>query len=122
MDDEISCSQVLNVLDKPVLVINSDYHIVAANNSASEAFSLPVENIIGQECHRVTHNVDSPCWVAKIECPVKAAFYTKERTTIIHQYIHTGENIIEEITAVPILDAFSHSICSVCAEKLYGKF
>ena len=97
--------QILNALDKPVLVIDRSYHIVAANRASSRSFCLPLDKIIGQECCGVTHKTKSPCWLSVTECPVRVAFETRERTKVIHQHIYAGRTVIEEVTAVPIIEA-----------------
>lgn len=104
LDLEKSSLLILNALDKPILVIDRDYRIVAANLAACRSFCLSPENIIGQECFKVTHKVDSPCWLTEQNCPVKVAFELKEKTRVIHKHFHGGKAIIEEITANPIID------------------
>jgi PAS domain S-box-containing protein len=104
LDWEKNSFEILNALDKPILVINRSYHIVAANSAARRSFCLSLDNIIGQECFKVTHKVDSPCWLTEKHCPVKVAFELREKTRVIHQHIYAGKAVIEEVIAVPIFD------------------
>jgi PAS domain S-box-containing protein len=94
--------EILNALDKPILVIDRSYHIVAANSAACRSFCSSLDNIIGKECFKVTHKVDSPCWLTEKHCPVKVAFELGEKTRVIHQHIYAGKSVIEEVIAVPI--------------------
>lgn len=96
--------EILNALTKPILVIDRNYHIVAANNVACRSFCLSTDNIVGQECFKITHKLDRPCWQEETNCPVKVAFELKEKTTVIHQHTYAGKVVFEEITAVPIFD------------------
>lgn len=104
MDWEKHSSEILNALDKPILVIDRTYHIVAANSTACRSFGSSLDNIIGQECFKVTHKRVSPCWLAETSCPVRTAFELREKTSCIHQHIHAGKAVIEQIIAVPIFD------------------
>jgi PAS domain S-box-containing protein len=96
--------EILNAIDNPILVIDHDYHIVAANSAACKSFCFPLGNIVGKECFKVTHNVDTPCWLTDRHCPVRVAFEIKEKTRVVHQHNYAGKIVIEEISAVPIFN------------------
>ena len=96
--------EILNALTKPILVIDRNYHIVAANNVACRSFCLSHDNIVGRECFKVTHKRDRPCWQEESNCPVKLAFELKEKTRIVHKHNYEEKIIFEEITAAPIFD------------------
>ncbi|MCK5200750.1 MAG: PAS domain-containing protein [Spirochaetales bacterium] len=96
--------EILNAIAKPILVIDIDYRIVATNSMACNSFCSSPDNIIGQECFKITHKTDKPCWHYKIDCPVRAAFESKEKVTAIHEHNIAGKAVLEEITAVPVLD------------------
>jgi PAS domain S-box-containing protein len=96
--------QILNALDKPILVIDREYHIVAANSSACRSFCLSIEDIIGQECFKITHQAKSPCWLPLNNCPVSAAFKLKEKIKVVHKHVYLGRTVIEEVIAIPIID------------------
>jgi PAS domain S-box-containing protein len=95
---------ILNALDKPILVIDRNYHIVAANSAACRSFCQPIDNIVGKECFKVTHNVDGPCWMMEMNCPVRVAFELREKTRAVHKHIHAGKAVLEEIIAFPVFD------------------
>jgi PAS domain S-box-containing protein len=96
--------EILNALDKPILVIDRSYHIVAANSAACRSFCLTLDNIVGQECFKLTHKVDVPCWKNETKCPVRLAFERREKTKVIHQHNYAGKAVIEEVIAIPIFD------------------
>lgn len=95
---------ILNALDNPILVIDRNYKIVATNSAACTSFCLSLDKIVGQECFKVTHKVDKPCWQTGTHCPAKVTFELKEKTTVIHQHTHAGKTVFEEIIAAPIFD------------------
>jgi PAS domain S-box-containing protein len=96
--------EILNALDNPILVIDRNYHIVAANSAACSSFCSSLDNIIGQQCFKVTHNMDSPCWQTKTHCPVRVTFELRRKIRVIHQHIYAGKAVVEEVTAVPIFN------------------
>jgi PAS domain S-box-containing protein len=116
MDWEKNSLQILNALDNPILVIDRNYRIVAANSAACRSFCLSADKIIGKECFRITHRGDTPCWQKEAHCPAKVTFELKEKTKVIHQHIYAGKTVFEEITAVPIFD--SHGEVNFLIEEL----
>jgi len=104
LDRIINSTKILNSLDKPILMIDRSCQIVVANNAACKAFCRSPENIVGQECFRITHKIDRPCWLTDIHCPMKTVFELKERTRVIHLHTYAGKPVLEEIIACPIFD------------------
>ena len=104
MDLEKNSFEILNALVKSILVIDRNYHVVAANRAACRSFCLSLDNIIGQECFRVTHKGDNPCWLNETHCPVRVAFKLKDKSRVIHQHNYAGKTVFEEVIAFPIFD------------------
>jgi len=111
-----NADRILNAIDNPILVIDRAYDIVAANNAAIRTFCLSLDEIIGRKCFNVSHKTENPCWSMERECPVKLAFDTREKTKVIHQHVHAGRTVIEEVTAVPIID--NHGEVDYVVEEL----
>ena len=104
MDWEKNSFEILNALDRPILVIDRSYRIAAANRAACKSFCLSLDKIIGKECFKVAHQVDTPCWLTEIRCPVRIAFELGGKTKTVHQHFHAGKIVLEEITAFPLFD------------------
>jgi PAS domain S-box-containing protein len=104
MDWEKNSLEILNALTQPIMVIDRNYHIVAANSAACRSFCLSLDQIVGQECFKVTHKLDKPCWQEETHCPAKVTFELKEKTRVIHQHTYVGKSVFEEVIAAPILD------------------
>ncbi len=96
--------QILNAIANPIMVIDRNYRIVAANSIACGFFCLSLDKIVGQECFKVRHKVDGPCWQKETHCPAKVTFGLKEKTKVIHRHIYAGKAVFEEIIAAPIFD------------------
>ena len=94
--------EILNALSKPILVIDINHRIVAANKTACRSFCLSSDKIVGHNCFKITHKLDRPCWQEKTNCPVKVAFELKEKTSFVHKHIFKDKIIFEEVTAAPL--------------------
>ena len=104
MDFEKNSHEILDALDRPILVIDSNFVIVAANKAAYRSFCLSPCDLIGRECFRVTHRSESPCWQNNQNCPVKLSFELREKIKVIHKHNYAGREVIEEINAVPMFN------------------
>ena len=96
--------EILNALTQPIMVVDRNYHIVAANSPACRSFCLSLDKIIGQECFKITHRLDRPCWEEETLCPTKVTIELKEKTKVIHQHTYAGKSVFEEVIAAPIFD------------------
>ena len=104
MDLKEKSFEILNALDKPILIVDRGYHIVAANRAACSAFCTTLDSIVGQACFKLTHKADVPCWKSETICPVRFAFEHREKAKAIHEHNYAGKTVIEEVTAIPLFD------------------
>ncbi|MCI5224587.1 MAG: PAS domain-containing protein [Candidatus Electrothrix sp. AR4] len=96
---------ILNAISCPIIIIDSNYYVVAANNSACKLFGCSLDNIVGHECFRVTHHLERPCWQeGGLQCPAKIAFELQEQVKIIHKHNHSNKTVFEQIIATPFFD------------------
>ena len=101
MEHEEKIPRIFNSISLPVLLIDRNYVVVAANFAAMNHLSQSQGYVIGKPCFTVTHGSDEPCWHSEgIGCPVKEAFETKKRARTIHKHQIEGQVIVEEIVAM----------------------
>jgi PAS domain S-box-containing protein len=97
--------KILEAIRQPILVIDRDYRIIAANSAACGKFSSSPNDIIGKYCFQTTHQLQRPCWQnGEIQCPAKTAFELRRQTSIIHRHSNADKTVFEEIVASPIFD------------------
>ncbi|HET7864353.1 MAG TPA: sigma 54-interacting transcriptional regulator, partial [Burkholderiaceae bacterium] len=90
---------------QPMIVLDPDYRILAANAAYQRQFGSGDKPCIGQPCFRVSHHYDVPCDQAGEHCPMKKAFELKAPDRVLHVH-HTPrgpEHVDGELR--PILDA-----------------
>jgi transcriptional regulator with PAS, ATPase and Fis domain len=90
---------------QPMIVLDPQYRILAANTAYQRQFGTADKPYIGHKCYRVSHHYDVPCDQAGEHCPMKRAFELKgpDRVLHIHHTPRGPEHVDVELR--PILDA-----------------
>jgi transcriptional regulator with PAS, ATPase and Fis domain len=90
---------------QPMIVLDPDYNILAANTAYQRQFGTADKPYIGHKCFRVSHHYDVPCDQAGEHCPMRKAFELKgpDRVLHIHHTPRGPEHVDVELR--PILDA-----------------
>ena len=90
---------------QPMIVLDPDYNILAANTAYQRQFGTVDKPYIGHKCFRVSHHYDVPCDQAGEHCPMKKAFEMKgpDRVLHIHHTPRGPEHVDVELR--PILNA-----------------
>jgi transcriptional regulator with PAS, ATPase and Fis domain len=90
---------------QPMIVLDPDYNILAANTAYQRQFGTVDKPYIGHKCFRISHHYDVPCDQAGEHCPMKRAFELKgpDRVLHIHHTPRGPEHVDVELR--PILDA-----------------
>jgi transcriptional regulator with PAS, ATPase and Fis domain len=88
----------------PMIVLDVDYNILAANTAYQRQFATPQKQVIGQKCFRVSHQYSVPCDQAGEHCPMKQALASRapDRVLHIHHTPRGPEHVDVELR--PILD------------------
>ncbi|MBV8037679.1 sigma 54-interacting transcriptional regulator [Roseateles sp.] len=89
---------------QPMIVLDPDYNILAANTAYQRQFGRADRPYLGHKCYRVSHHYDLPCDQAGEHCPMKRAFELKgpDRVLHIHHTPRGPEHVDVELR--PILD------------------
>ncbi|MEO8938352.1 MAG: sigma-54-dependent Fis family transcriptional regulator [Burkholderiaceae bacterium] len=90
---------------QPMIVLDTEYNILAANTAYRRQFGTVDKPYIGHKCYRISHHFDVPCDQAGEHCPMKRAFELKgpDRVLHIHHTPRGPEHVDVELR--PILDA-----------------
>ncbi len=90
---------------QPMIVLDPDYNILAANTAYQRQFGAVGKPYLGDKCYRVSHHYDVPCDQAGEHCPMKKALEMKgpDRVLHIHHTPRGPEHVDVELR--PILDA-----------------
>ena len=98
---------------QPMIVLDPQYNILAANTAYQRQFGTAGKPYVGQKCYRISHHYDVPCDQAGEHCPMKKAFELKgpDRVLHIHHTPRGPEHVDVELR--PILDAHHEVVAYV---------
>ncbi|WP_204128012.1 sigma-54 interaction domain-containing protein [Pseudomonas ogarae] len=101
---------------QPMIVLDPDYNILAANTAYLRQFGSADRPFIGHKCYRVSHHYDVPCDQAGEHCPMKKAREMRgpDRVLHIHHTPRGPEHVDVELR--PILN--EHGVISAYVERL----
>jgi transcriptional regulator with PAS, ATPase and Fis domain len=69
---------------QPMIVLDPDYNILAANTAYQRQFGTVGKPYIGDKCYRVSHHYEVPCDQAGEHCPMRRAFELKGPDRVLH--------------------------------------
>ncbi|NHZ33506.1 sigma-54 interaction domain-containing protein [Massilia rubra] len=101
---------------QPMIVLDPDYNILAANGAYRRQFGATGKPFIGQKCYRVSHHYELPCDQAGEHCPMKKARELRgpDRVLHIHHTPRGPEHVDVELR--PIFD--EHGAITAYVERL----
>ena len=69
---------------QPMIVLDRDYRILAANTAYQRQFGTADNPYIGHRCFQISHGYNVPCDQAGEHCPMKKAFETRGPDRVLH--------------------------------------
>jgi len=89
----------------PMIVLDPDYNILAANTAFQRLFGSAHKSFIGHKCYQVSHHYEVPCDLAGEHCPMKRVQELRcpDRVLHIHHTPRGPEHV--EVELRPIFDA-----------------
>ena len=105
MKPEDRVRKIFDHLSAPVLLIDRNYEVVAANRSGRAHMNALGGEVVGSSCFAATHGLEKPCWQSgEIHCPAREAFESKKRVRAVHRHRIGNRLVVEEIVATPFDD------------------
>lgn len=98
---------MLNSLDEGMLSIGKDYRIIRANRAyLKQVGEEKADRVEGELCYRVSHRIDTPCYEAGEDCPVRKVFEsgTSAKASHVH-HDNKGGAVYVDLSAYPVRDA-----------------
>ncbi len=69
---------------QPMIVLDPEYRILAANTAYQRQFGVAGEPHLGRKCYQVSHHYDVPCDQAGEHCPMRRAFELRGPDRVLH--------------------------------------
>lgn len=94
---------LIDAIPDGIRVIGPDFRIRRANAAYAAQVGLPLDQIVGQFCHRSSHGRDTPCPWTMVTCPVAEMKQTARRLTFRDQHRRPdGSAMAVEVSAAPM--------------------
>jgi two-component system response regulator AtoC len=88
---QLELQALIDANDRPFVVIDNEYRIVAANQRYGEAYGTTPDAIVGQHCYAVSHHATRPCHENGEQCPHRALFERGEAVEVVHTHFHADD-------------------------------
>jgi len=121
VENEISIDLVslVNSHEKPFVVIDKGYRIVAVNKAYEQEYGTTKEKAVGSMCYEISHGNDHPCSDDGEECPHDQIF--KDGQAKICAHIHCdADNRMHHVrvSAFPLKGSNNELLLGECIEKI----
>jgi len=97
--------RVINSIQEEILVIDTNFKILDANDAALKAAGFPKEDVVGKYCYQISHHSETPCNSKDHPCPMQAVLRTGNFSQATHtHYSSEGEVRYYELVHYPLKD------------------
>ncbi len=120
-DTEISIDLVslVNSHEKPFVIIDKHYRIVAVNNAYLSTHGAKTEDAIGKMCYQISHGKDRPCAEEGEECPHEHVFTTGEPRVCAHIHCDAEHHMHQvKVSAYPLKGSNNELFLGECIEAV----
>jgi len=99
----IELASLVGSHDKPFVVIDRNFQIVAVNDAYAQIFGRNSDSAIGQMCYKLSHGKDRPCSEEGEECPHEKVYSTSEPYVCAHIHCDAGHRLHQvRVSAFPL--------------------
>ena len=101
----INLQSVVDTHEKPFVIIDRDFTIVAVNRAYEQAYGSTRDKMVGQHCYQVSHQNDKPCFEFGEDCPHQNLYATGQGCSCLHIHYDNEEQAHQvRINAYPLQD------------------
>lgn len=99
----IDLRSLLETHDKPFVVIDGDYRILAVNSAYEQTFGVAAAETVGKHCFEVSHKSRMPCGDAGEDCPHSNLYLSNKPSKCIHDHYDTQGRMYQvRVSAFPL--------------------
>lgn len=89
---DINLQSLIDSLATPTVIIDDQYHIVAANAAYCGSYATQPSAILGRTCHEISHHSPVPCHQNGEDCPHQRVFSTNAPFEVLHTHYHGDDS------------------------------
>lgn len=113
----VDLNSLVNSHEKPFVVIDKNYQILAVNNAYKQAYHTDSKNALGETCYQVSHGKQHPCHLDGEDCPHEHVFNTGKAKVCTHIHIEKNHHMHQiKISAYPLRDTNNNLLLGECLE------
>ncbi|MDH5468975.1 MAG: sigma 54-interacting transcriptional regulator [Gammaproteobacteria bacterium] len=99
----IDLQSLVDSHEKPYVVIDRDYRVLAANKAYEQVYGRAREWAIGKTCFQVSHGNDKPCSEMGEDCPHQQVFSSGDPYSCLHIHYDSEHRMHQvRVTAHPL--------------------
>jgi transcriptional regulator with PAS, ATPase and Fis domain len=115
----IELASLVNSHEKPFVVIDQNYRILAVNSAYEHAYGSSSEHAVGKMCYQISHNNDHPCSEDGEECPHDNIFSTGDPCICAHLHYDEKHKLHQvKVSAFPLQGANGELYMGECIEEI----
>ena len=103
---DLNTQSLIDAREKPFVLIDRNYTVVAANRAYKLAYGLRDDEITGRKCHELSHRSPVPCHMKGEHCPHLQVMRTGESDETLHLHFDAqGQPEHVRLKGYPVIDA-----------------
>ncbi len=115
----IELISLVNSHDKPFVVIDKNYRILAVNQAYEHAYGASSDEAVGKMCYQVSHGNERPCSEEGEECPHEHIFSTGDNCICAHIHCDSNHRMHQvKVSAYPLKGANGELFMGECIEEI----
>jgi two-component system response regulator AtoC len=115
----IDLTSLVNSHEKPFVVIDRDFRILAVNQAYEQEYGTSREDAVGKMCYQISHGNDHPCSEEGETCPHDNVFNKGEATVCAHVHCDSEQHMHHvKVSAFPLKGSNDELFLGECIEKI----
>lgn len=115
----IDLASLVNSHERPFVVIDRDYRILAVNEAYEQEYGASSEEAVGSKCYQISHGNDRPCSVEGEDCPHDQVFNNGEAKVCAHIHCDADHRMHHvKVSAFPLRGSSGELFLGECIEKI----
>lgn len=115
----IDLASLVNSHEKPFVVIDKDYRILAVNKAYELEYGTSSEDAVGKMCYQISHGNQRPCSEEGEDCPHDQVFNNGEAKICAHAHCDADHRMHQvRVSAFPLQGSNDELFLGECIEKI----
>ena len=118
-ETSIDLNSMVNSHEKPFVVIDKNFRIMAVNKAYEQHFGATNESAVGKFCYQISHGNEHPCGEEGEDCPHDHIFNTGEPKICAHIHCDSEHHMHQvKVSAFPLKGSNNEMFLGECIEDI----